>query len=205
MTAERDRASDAAVRQRMLDGDRSALGELYDQHAGVALALAVRIVRDRGVAEDMVHDAYVAVWNKVDRYDPARGSLRTWLLTIVRNRALDRLRRNRPTDDLAVVDDRHDPDLGASNPTWERTVALLDRASLQSALETLPADQRQAVEMAYFEGRTYRQVATDLGIPEGTAASRLRLALVKLRAVLEAEPSPHAAHATLSEAGESDQ
>jgi RNA polymerase sigma-70 factor (ECF subfamily) len=172
MTADRDPMSDAAIRQRMLNGDRSALGELYDEYAGIALALAVRVVRDRAVAEDVVHDAYVAVWDKIDGYDAARGSLRTWLLAIVRNRALDRLRQTRPTDDLAVVDERFDRDLAVTNPTWELTVAALDRAALQSALSTLPGDQRQAIELAYFDGLTYRQVAADRN-PRGPAASRL--------------------------------
>jgi RNA polymerase sigma factor (sigma-70 family) len=204
MTADRDPMSDAAIRQRMLNGDRSALGELYDEYAGIALALAVRVVRDRAVAEDVVHDAYVAAWDKIDGYDAARGSLRTWLLAIVRNRALDRLRQTRPTDDLAVVDERFDRDLAVTNPTWELTVAALDRAALQSALATLPGDQRQAIELAYFDGRTYRQVAADLGIPEGTAASRLRLAMVRLRTAMTTEPTAARSDVGVGPTGESE-
>lgn len=204
MTADRDPMSDAAIRQRMLNGDRSALGELYDEYAGIALALAVRVVRDRAVAEDVVHDAYVAAWDKIDGYDVARGSLRTWLLAIVRNRALDRLRQIRPTDDLAVVDERVDRDLAVTNPTWELTVAALDRAALQTALATLPGDQRQAIELAYFDGRTYRQVAADLGIPEGTAASRLRLALVRLRTAMTTEPASAPSDVGVAPTGESE-
>src|SRR5688572_27887782 len=104
--------------RRIRSGDRAALGELYDRYASQALAVAVRVLEDRGTAEDVVHDVFVTVWQKVDRFDEARGSLRGWLLTVVRNRAIDRLRRTRPTEDVADVDAigrlRTTP-----NPVWE--------------------------------------------------------------------------------------
>jgi RNA polymerase sigma-70 factor (ECF subfamily) len=175
---------DVDLVRRIRSGDRAALGELYDRYASQALAVAVRVVEDRGTAEDVVHDAFVAVWRKIDRFDPARGSLRGWLLTVVRNRAIDRLRGSRPSDDLAEADA-----LGrlrtTPNPVWEQAVQRLDREALQEALATLPAEQREAIELAYFGGHTYRRVAELTKVPAGTAAGRLRLALARLRAALE--------------------
>ena len=89
--------------RRIRSGDREAVGELYDRYASVAMAVALRTVQDRGVAEDVVHDAFVAVWQRIDRFDEARGSLRSWLLTVVRNRGIDRLRRTRPADGRRAI------------------------------------------------------------------------------------------------------
>lgn len=175
--------ADLALVRRIRTGDRRAVGELYDRYAGIALAVAVRVVQDRGTAEDVVHDAFVAVWQKIDRFDDARGDLRSWLLTIVRNRAIDRVRRVRPTDDVFELDSRGRLST-APNPTWEATVSALDRSALRAAVASLPDEQRQAVELAYLGGNTYRQVAELTGVSPGTAASRLRLALARLRASL---------------------
>jgi RNA polymerase sigma-70 factor, ECF subfamily len=170
--------------RRIRSGDRAALGELYDRYASQALAVAVRVLEDRGTAEDVVHDVFVTVWQKVDRFDEARGSLRGWLLTVVRNRAIDRLRRTRPTEDVADVDAigrlRTTP-----NPVWEEAIRSLDRLALADAMAQLPDEQRQAIELAYFGGHTYRRVAELTAVSPGTAASRMRLALARLRATLE--------------------
>jgi RNA polymerase sigma-70 factor, ECF subfamily len=170
--------------RRIRSGDRAALGELYDRYASQALAVAVRVLEDRGTAEDVVHDVFVTVWQRIDRFDGARGSLRGWLLTIVRNRAIDRLRRSRPTDDLADIEA-----LGqlrtTANPVWEEAVRTLDRETLAEALAQLPEEQRQAIELAYFGGHTYRKVAELTDVAPGTAASRMRLALARLRETLE--------------------
>lgn len=153
---------------------------LYDRYASVAMAVAVRVVSDRGLAEDLVHDAYVAVWQKIDRFDPERGSLRSWLLTIVRNRAIDRVRATRPSIEVGEADEQSLLRTGA-NPTWEDAVRRRSAAELRRALADLPEEQRQAVELAYFGGRTYREIAVLTGVPQGTANGRLRLALAKLR------------------------
>jgi RNA polymerase sigma-70 factor (ECF subfamily) len=171
----------------MRAGDGEALGELYDRYAGIAMAVAVRAVQDRGIAEDVVHDAFVSVWQKLDRFDAERGSLRSWLLTIVRNRAIDRIRRTRPTDDVFDLDARGQLRT-TPNPTWDAAVSSLDGDALRGALATLPPEQREAVELAYFGGNTYRQVAELTGVSPGTAASRLRLALARLRASLGSLP-----------------
>jgi RNA polymerase sigma-70 factor, ECF subfamily len=186
---------DAILAGRIRSGDREAIGELYDRYAGIAMAVAIRVLRDRGAAEDVVHDAFVAVWQKIDRFDVAYGSLRSWLLTIVRNRAIDRLRRARPTTDVDELDSRSLL-RSTPNPTLDAAIASMDRRALAAAVATLPAEQRQAVELAYFEGLTYREVAVRVGIPPGTASGRLRLALVKLREALAPERVVMAASAT---------
>jgi RNA polymerase sigma-70 factor (ECF subfamily) len=179
----RSHEADAALAARIRSGDREALGELYDRYAAVALGVALRVVRDRDAAEDVVHDAFVAVWQKITRFDAEQGQLRSWLLTIVRNRAIDRVRGARVAEDIDALDE-----LGAlrstANPTWEAAVANLSLARLRDALGSLPGEQREAVELAYFGGHTYREVAALTGVPAGTAAGRLRLALAKLRQLL---------------------
>ena len=181
---------DLELARRIQSGDSAAVGELYDRYAGIALAVGLRVLRDRELAEDVVHDAFVTVWQKIGRFDAERGSLRSWLLSIVRNRAIDRLRRTRPTEDVADADDRSMLRTSA-NPTWDAVVRTLDTTELRQAVDGLPAEQREAVELAYFGGHTYREVAQIVGIPEGTAAGRLRLALAKLRASLT-PPIPEA-------------
>jgi RNA polymerase sigma-70 factor (ECF subfamily) len=174
---------DALLARRILNGDRAALGELYDRYAPVAMATALRVVADREVAEDLVHDAFVAVWQKIDRYDPGRGGLRSWLLTIVRNRSIDRVRATRPAVEVGDADDQS---LLASgpNPTWDAAVERLSSQQLRAAVWELPEEQRTAVELAYFGGHTYREIAQLTGVPQGTANGRMRLALAKLRDAL---------------------
>jgi RNA polymerase sigma-70 factor (ECF subfamily) len=192
-------ANDTILAQRIGSGDREALGELYDRYAAVAFATALRVVTDRQLAEDVVHDAFVAVWQKIGRYDAGRGTLRAWLLTIVRNRAIDNVRAKRPGID---VDDADEQSLLRTppNPTWDAALQRMTAVELRSAIDGLPAEQRTAVELAYFGGRTYREIADITGVPHGTANGRLRLALAKLRSSLSmsdagplAEASPLAA------------
>lgn len=177
-------AADAFLAQRIRAGDREAVGELYDRYAALALALAVRVVTDRSAAEDAVHDAFVAVWQQIDRFDPSRGNLRGWLLTVVRNRAIDRIRATPPTMDVTAADEQSLLRT-SSNPTWELTIAHISAVELRSVLATLPPEQREAIELAYFGGRTYREIARLTGVPEGTASGRLRLGLAKLRDALQ--------------------
>jgi RNA polymerase sigma-70 factor (ECF subfamily) len=184
MTDRLTSTDDALLAQRIRSGDRDALGELYDRYASVALATALRVVANREQAEDLVHDGFVAVWQKIDRFDPMRGSLRSWLLTVVRNRAIDRLRSARSSMAIEVADEqsllRTSP-----NPTWEAAIARRSAAELRSALDGLPTEQRQEIELAYFGGNTYREIAVLTNVPLGTANGRLRLGLAKLRDTLQ--------------------
>ena len=189
------RDDDWLLAQRIRSGDRAALGEVYDRHASVAMAVALRVVADREQAEDLVHDAFVAIWQKIDRFDPARGSLRSWIVTIVRNRAIDRLRGTRPSIEIGEADERSLLRSGP-NPTWDDVLAQLRAEQLRTALDGLPAEQRQAIELAYFGGRTYREIATLTGVPLGTANGRLRLALARLRELLrQSDAAPVGARA----------
>ena len=200
MTDERD--VDARLAERIRAGQAEALGELYDRHASTALATALRVVGSREEAEDVVHEAFVAVWRKIDRFDAERGALRAWLMTVVRNRAIDRVRARRPRIDLDDADERSLLRTGP-NPTWEAALARASASDIQTALADLPDEQRRAVELAYFEGYTYREVADLTGVPPGTANGRLRLALAKLREALQGSsgaPLP-AVEAVLSEEG----
>ena len=178
-----DREFDARLAERIRAGQAEALGELYDRYAGTALAVALRVVGQRTEAEDVVHDAFVAVWRKIDRFDADRGSLRAWLLTVVRNRAIDRVRGRRSS---VAVDDADERALlrTGPNPTWENALRRTSASEVRAALGGLPEEQRRAVELAYFEGRTYREVAHLTGVAPGTAAGRLRLGLAKLRQAL---------------------
>jgi len=172
------------VRERLVAGDHSALGEVYDQFSSLVYGLALRVIGDPRGAEDVSQDVFVWIWERPDAFDPDRGSLRTWLGTVTHRRSVDYVRREearrrRTERDAALA--RSVPDVG------ELAAALVTAERVRAALEVLPDEQRQAVDLAYFGGRTYREVAEVLGIPEGTAKSRLRLALRKIASVLEAE------------------
>jgi RNA polymerase sigma factor (sigma-70 family) len=178
-----DRLVDARLADRIRGGDTAALGELYDRYAGMAIAAALRIVGGREEAEDVVHDAFVAVWRKIDRFDAERGALRGWLMTVVRNRAIDRVRARRSSIDLDDADERSLLRTGP-NPTLDAALSQASAGDLRAAMAALPDEQRRALELAYFEGYTYREVAAMTGVPPGTANGRLRLALGKLREAL---------------------
>lgn len=178
-----DRRADARLADRIRSGDTEALGELYDRYASMAVATAIRVVGGRDEAEDVVHDAFVAVWRKIDRFDASRGSLRGWLMTVVRNRAIDRVRARRASIDMDDADERSLLRTGP-NPTWDDALARTSADQLRTAMSALPDEQRRALELAYFEGYTYREVAELTGVPPGTANGRLRLALGKLRGAL---------------------
>ncbi len=178
-----ERHAEMRLAARIRSGDSEALGELYDRHAPAALSVALRVVGGRDEAEDVVHDAFVAVWRKIDRFDAERGSLRAWLMTVVRNRAIDRIRSSRPGVDLDDADERSLLRTGP-NPTWEHALRRASAAELRAAMDDLPDEQRQALDLAYFHGYTYREVAELTGVPLGTANGRLRLALGRLREAL---------------------
>jgi RNA polymerase sigma factor (sigma-70 family) len=172
------------VRDRVVAGDDTALHEVYDQYASFVYGLAVRVIGDTRAAEDVSQDVFVSFWERPAGFDPARGSLRTWLGTLTHRRAVDHVRREearRRRTERAARRTVAAPDVE------EMATALLTAERVRAALDLLPPDQRRAIQLAYFGGKTYRQVAETLGIPEGTAKSRLRLALRRIAAALEAE------------------
>jgi RNA polymerase sigma-70 factor (ECF subfamily) len=181
-----ERAGDweLAVRKRMASGDESALTEVYDQYASFVYGLALRVIGDPRAAEDVSQDVFVAIWERPEAFDPERGSLRTWLGTLAHRRAVDYVRREEARRRRA----ERDASRRASVPDVEEiAVALVTAERVREALDLLPDEQRRAIQLAYFGGKTYRQVAEVLGIPEGTAKSRLRLGLRRIADALEAQ------------------
>ncbi|GIH26844.1 RNA polymerase sigma factor [Acrocarpospora phusangensis] len=174
---------DRLLHQRVVGGDEAALGELYDRFAALIFGLAVRVTRDRAVAEDIAQEVFVTFWERPLAYDPERGSLRAWLATIAHRRAVDHVRAEERRK-VSVLG----PRVYERPGELEDTVLAADEATrVREAVATLPDALRAVIELAYYQGRTYRQVAEELAIPEGTAKSRIRLGLRKLAESLGGE------------------
>jgi RNA polymerase sigma factor (sigma-70 family) len=179
-----DRADDVRLRERLLAGDDDALAEAYDRWSALVYSLAMRITADHAAAEDVTQDVFVHLWQHPDRYDPHRGALRGWLCLLARSRALDWLRRRRAQDRCHTAAAAIAPaPAGVDDGILWQTEAKV----IREAVASLPEGQREAVLLAYYRGRTYREVARDLDIPEGTAKWRLRAALSRLADCLAAE------------------
>lgn len=182
VTARSTRLDDEAIITAIQRRDHSALAALYDQYGSLALGMAYRILGERGVAEDVVQEAFLAVWRRADSYHANRGSLRSWLMTIVHNGAIDRRRgrHRRELDhvDIDTVDHRLQSD---AEDTFATVAASLDADRVRAAVGGLPVEQRQAIELAYFSGLTHQEIAEQTGTPLGTVKGRLRLGLHKLR------------------------
>jgi RNA polymerase sigma-70 factor (ECF subfamily) len=162
--------------------DEASLAALYDRYHLLAFSLALRVVAAPGRAEAVVQDAFLSVWRKAASYAEARGSVKTWLTSIVRNRAIDlvRARRESDGDDEAVLLALRDP----RPPVIEQVTAALDRDTIRNAIEGLPLEQRQAIAMAYFEGLSHSEIAEATGTPLGTVKSRIRLGMARLKGLL---------------------
>ena len=175
--------TDRIQMDRLARGDLGALDQLYEQYGAMAFSIAYRITGDRAAAEDVVQEAFLGAWRNAARYVDARGSVRTWLFSIVHHRAIDSIRRRRPTVEL--------PDPEATLPatltlpdTWAEVALRLDRESVQSAMGSISDVQREAIELAYFGGLTQTEIAERTGVPLGTVKGRLRLGLQGLRAAM---------------------
>ena len=176
---------DRAVLLRLVDGELDALEDLYDRYKTMAYSIAYRITNDASLAEDVVQDAFLGVWRNAARYAEGRGSVKTWLLAIVHHRAIDAVRRRRPTTELPDVE--LPPPAALTLPdVWAEVAAGIDAASVQMALGTLSDVQREAIELAYFGGLTQQEIADRTATPLGTVKSRMRLGLLALRRALEA-------------------
>lgn len=172
-----------AIAQR---GDVTAFELLYDRHKGPAYSLARRITGTDGNADDVVQETFISVWRAIERYDPRRASVRTWLMRIVHRRAIDQLRSStvhskRRADGEGLVED-----LTANEPAPESIALASEQSDLvRGALSGLPDDQRKAIELAYFSGFSQTEIAEITGLPLGTVKGRMRLGLEKMRASLE--------------------
>ncbi|MER6675604.1 sigma-70 family RNA polymerase sigma factor [Streptomyces sp. NPDC000983] len=184
-------AADAELHRRLVYGDESALAEVYAAYVPLVRRIAVRVTRARAAAEDVAQEVFAHLWSRPYAYDPRRGSLRTWLSMLAHRRAVDWVRgearhRKHAHADASALDTVPEPGPGPDETVVDRERALL----LHTALAELPAPQREVVHLAYFAGRTYRQAAAELGIPEGTAKTRLRTALRRLADTLADPPDP---------------
>jgi RNA polymerase sigma-70 factor, ECF subfamily len=173
--------ADEEVMQLVQRGDPRAFELLYDRHGGAAYSLAYRIVGKQTTAEDVVQEALLSIWRSRLRYDQTRGSVRTWILGIVHNRAVDGLRRSsvhdRRRESLDVVEERFE----ARERTDVEVARREEARTVRGAMQTLPAEQRQTIELAYFGGFTQSQIAELLNEPLGTVKGRMRLGLEKMR------------------------
>ncbi|MGN6170707.1 MAG: RNA polymerase sigma factor [Solirubrobacteraceae bacterium] len=169
-------------------GDTRAFEMVFDRHAGVAFSLAYRICGSRSRAEEVVQEAFLSLWRSGARYDRARGSVRSWVLSTVHNRAIDSVRREVVTTSRNVVDDQLAEKLPSPHETAEEAERRDDARRVRSALGELPSDQRRVIELAYFGGFTHSQIADMLKLPAGTVKGRMRLGLTRLRVLLGDPP-----------------
>lgn len=175
---------DGEILARVVAGQTDALEGLYDRYRSMAYAIALRITADPGTAEDVVQDAFMGAWRNAASYTDSRGTVRTWLLSIVHHRAIDAVRRRRPAGELPEADAPPPPSL-VTGDAWAEVAGRLDREAIGAALASLPGVQREAIELAYYGGLTQQEIAARTGAPLGTVKSRVRLGLLGLREALD--------------------
>jgi RNA polymerase sigma-70 factor (ECF subfamily) len=173
--------ADEEAMQLVQEGNPRAFELIYDRHGGPAFSLAYRMVGNRVTAEDITQEAFLSIWRSRQRYEQARGSVRTWVLGIVHNRAIDALRRSivhdRRREAIETVEERHE----AKERTDVEAARREEARSIRTALDTLPDEQRRTIELAYFGGFSHSQIADLLNEPIGTVKGRMRLGLEKMR------------------------
>lgn len=171
--------------RRMAEGDHQALGELYDRHARLLYSLALRIVRERGDAEDVLQEAFSQVWRQAGRFEAARGTVAGWLVTVTRSRALDRLRQRRSQPGGVADFERFAGSVPDPSHALDLQLVTAEQADkVRQALAALPDEQRIPLELAYYEGLSQSEIAAKLGVPLGTIKTRMRQTLRRLREAL---------------------
>lgn len=181
-------ADDRAALERMARGDQAGLAELYDRHGRLVYSLVLRIVRDQGDAEDVTQEVFTQAWRQASRFQADRGTVAAWLVTLARTRAIDvwRKRRVRPQ----LMDEAAPPDRSDEGPLQDlRLVTDEQASSIRQALHRLPTLQRTAIELAFFDGLTHTEIASELELPLGTVKTRVRQGLLRLRDHLMGTPS----------------
>src|SRR5262249_48194492 len=153
-------------------GDESAMARLYDRYSAIVYAVALRVLGDATAAEDILQDVFMQLWRNPGLFDSSRGNLASWLAVIARNRAIDTIRKERPQTDIADLVVSVEPDLAGEA---ERARVM---EKVRDTLGAMPTAQRSALEMAYFEGLTHREIASKTGEPLGTIKTRIRAALL---------------------------
>jgi len=167
-------------------GDERAFAVLYDRHARAAYSLAFRLLGDRQAAEDLTQDAFLAVWRMASSYSTARGSVRTWLLAIVHNRGIDRLRTAAAQVRRQEALEREELRAGAAPDAADVAIGRAEAEEVRSALGGLPAEQLQVLQLAYYGGFTHQEISSMLEVPLGTVKSRMHLGLTRIRRTLTA-------------------
>lgn len=190
--------SEAELMRQVAAGEIGGLETLYDRYHAIAYALALRITTETGLAEDVVQDSFLGLWRNAGRYAEDKGSVKGWLLAIVRHRAIDSMRRRR--NGVTIGDETEEPLPAALTlpDIWPEVAGRLDAQMIRIALAKLPDAQRDAIELAYFDGLTQREIATRTGAPLGTVKSRMRLGLVSLRRDLVSIADGHDGASSLS-------
>jgi RNA polymerase sigma-70 factor, ECF subfamily len=173
--------ADEEVMQLLQAGDAQAFEVIYDRHGGAAFSLAYRIVGHASGAEDVTQEAFISIWRSRLRYEPTRGSVRTWVLGIVHNRAIDGLRRNTVHERRRVSMEGIEERREAAERTEVEAARREEARAVRKAIDSLPEEQRRAIELAYFGGFSHSEIAELLEMPVGTVKGRMRLALEKLR------------------------
>ena len=184
MTAIKQHEPDSALIERMTTGDESALSTLYDRYSAMLFGLLTRILQDREAAEEVLQDMFLQLWRNPGQFDANRGSLPTWLMVVGRNRAISRLRGKRNRE---VMEENEGDFAGTfvSDQNIEDEAVRSELAQkIKSALATLPDEQRQALELAYYEGMSQSEIAAKTGSPLGTVKTRVRTAMISLRQIL---------------------
>jgi RNA polymerase sigma-70 factor (ECF subfamily) len=179
--------SQAQLLRRIAEQDRQALAEFYDQTAGTLFSTAVRILGDAHEAEEVIQDAFLQIWGKAGTFDAALGAPFYWALSITRNRAIDRLRARQRR--VRLADELHEAAVTDSPPfapPFQSVLSQEDLVAVRSAVNGLPGEQRQAIDMAFFGGMTHAEVAEALQEPLGTIKARIRRGMLKLRESLQA-------------------
>jgi len=167
--------TDAAVLSAIRLGDENAMAALYDRYSAVVYSVALRVLGDTGAAEDVLQEVFMQLWRNPGLFDSSRGSLGPWLAVIARHRAIDGLRKRRPETDIADVVVSVEPDMAGAA---ERARAM---EKVRGTLGSMPSTQRQALEMAYFEGLSHSEISAKTGEPLGTIKTRIRAGLLALR------------------------
>ena len=167
--------TDPELLRRTADRDRAAFAAFYDRYAARVFGLALHVLRNRTDAEDVLQETFLQVWHQAGRFDPARGSAEAWVLLLARSRAIDRLRKRPAAPDAPTPEPTDTPDPGRDLERGE------EAGRVRSAVNGLPAEQRELIRLAFFDGLTHTQIARRLGLPLGTVKTRIRLGMNRLR------------------------
>jgi RNA polymerase sigma-70 factor, ECF subfamily len=174
-TAEITGIDDVAVLREIQTGNQEAMTAFFDRYSRLVYSVAMRILNDSSVAEDVAQELFIQIWKNPWAYDPGRGSLSGWLVVVARNRAIDKLRRRRPADPVEMFA------LPSSMNPAPEVERKLDLEKIQTAMARLPQEQRSSLEMAFFEGLSHSEIAAKTGEPLGTVKTRIRLGLIAIR------------------------